>query len=247
MIRSTCTPGLMLALLLASACNSLDGDPPTPATAPVDAGPDPVDGGTGTVDAGEGPDGLTVRVEPSFDTTPGTGFTSCEEHFDCVLADAGCNGCCQQSAVHRSLVSDYEQALADACDAAGPPGAICDCAFGDLVPRCEAGRCVAVERGQLDACFSPANPEPDDGGDPAGCACALEGQQICVGAALVCERVPRAATLAWIAVEDGPCWPRPDNCPDGTVVESAEACLAASSDCYERDDGSFCAVRAADE
>ncbi len=151
MTRSTRTPGLTLALLLASACNSLDGDPPTPATAPVDAGPDPIDGGTGALDAGDGPDGLTVRVEPSFDTTPGTGFTSCEEHLDCVLAGAGCNGCCQQSAVHRSLVSDYEQALADACDAAGPPGAICDCAFGDLVPRCEAGRCVAVERGQLRA------------------------------------------------------------------------------------------------
>jgi hypothetical protein len=146
--------------------------------------------------------------------------------------------------VRRELVDDYEQARADACAARDLGPAPCDCAFADLLARCEGGRCIAVPRTELaDPCFSPQRPDGAYDSDSVGCNCEIEGQQVCVGGvALSCGPIRGTGLFEWRAVADGPCWPRSDACPDGTVVADVRRCLARFADCYQRDDGSFCGV-----
>ncbi|MGD8860936.1 MAG: hypothetical protein PVI30_13075 [Myxococcales bacterium] len=188
--------GLMIALCLVFACDGVDGhEVATSGSGGPGGGADVDAASTGSDAGGAEPDadvnarqptppgGRVVRVDDTGSTV-GTGFTECASHADCALANDGCALCCQQIAVRRDLLGEYEQVRADACDAAGLGPAPCDCAFSDLVPRCEAGQCAAVPRDELaDICDSPARPEGAHEPGSAACHCALEGQQTCVGGA----------------------------------------------------------------
>jgi hypothetical protein len=68
-------------------------------------------------------------------------FRACTEDSDCVLVDVDCNGCCTRDAIAQSLQSVYDESKRHACSSY--MGAICDCSFEDLEPRCIDARCLA--------------------------------------------------------------------------------------------------------
>jgi hypothetical protein len=112
------------------------------------------------------------------------------------------------------------------------------------------GGVTPPDGGPARECFSPTqNFEQAYDKAAVGCACGEPLSQICVGrAALVCERddrmllrMPRPSK--WIAVEDGPCFPREPSCGGGEVRASATACLEDFTDCYQLPSGEFCGVR----
>jgi len=198
---------------------------PTPADPVEDAGGPPIDRLALT------------RIDAEIQITEA--YTDCDTHRDCVLVGTSCNGCCGQGAIDSTLTDTYEQHMEPAC--AGYQGGICDCSFPDVLPRCVDSHCEAVPRAEL-PCYAPGVNEDQAYEEGAvGCACEQRDQSICTGpVALICDESPGGP--AWAAVQDGPCGePEPDpSCSSGTLVPSAETCLAEFFYCYRVPDGQFC-------
>jgi hypothetical protein len=170
-------------------------------------------------------------------------YRECEAHADCELVGTACNGCCNESAIHRGLIDAYTANMATAC--ADYEGAVCDCSFEDLVPRCVDDRCAAIPRENIVECYSHALPEGAYDADAVGCNCDdYAMKSICTGRyALMCQP-SRDSKYAWIAVEDGPCGePEPDlSCTAGEVRPTPTACLDDFEWCWQLENGEYCGV-----
>ena len=170
-------------------------------------------------------------------------YRPCQEHADCVLVENGCDSCCQLDAINVALQSTYSDNFSLACE--GYMGGICDCQPSDEFARCVDGACAAVLRKDIQDCYSPLqNVETAYDVGAIGCACDVEDEAVCIGAAsLYCMRgTTGAATLSWIAVNDGVCARMDRTCMDGTEVATVEECLAMFNECYEMSGGTFCGV-----
>lgn len=75
-------------------------------------------------------------------------YRTCTEDADCVLVETLCSDCCREMAIAVEHEARYQAEFAAVC--ADYRGAICRCIPDDLVPRCEAGTCVALPRDALD-------------------------------------------------------------------------------------------------
>ncbi|HXS16763.1 MAG TPA: hypothetical protein VN764_06225 [Polyangiaceae bacterium] len=93
------------------------------------------------------------------------------------------------------------------------------------------GRVDAVP---LDTCYSPSAPENAYDEMAKGCKCMVDGEGgVCVrGASLLC------VAGSWVALKDGPCEPRTEDCYG--EFGSWSDCLTAFATCVETDAGSFC-------
>lgn len=172
-------------------------------------------------------------------------YTGCTADADCELVSKSCDGCCQLAAIDRGLSEDFESARGRACE--GYRGAICDCDYLDLLPRCQAGRCRAIARDEA-TCYSPTqNLALSDRDDAVGCRCLDFQADICIeGKALVCE--PRGGPInAWSSVADGPCGEAAGDldltCASGERTTTAQACVATYNSCYQLPGGDFCGLR----
>ncbi len=200
-------------------------------------------------DAALGGDGGELLIEPLTLTRVGAtvqitaAYTACAHQNECVLVSTGCDGCCQQGAVHTDLTEYYDFHFETACE--GYEGGMCDCEPEPLYPACRDNRCVALHA--VNDCFSPTqNLDTAYAPDARGCDCPILRQSICVGgAALFCSEYPNDATQQrWAAVEDGPCGePTPDpECGSGERRPTAEACLAEFNTCYALASGEYCGI-----
>jgi hypothetical protein len=169
-------------------------------------------------------------------------YTECSEQSECRAVETSCNGCCEQGAIRRDLNATYEQNRTLACD--GYTGAICDCGFADLVPRCELSRCKLVERTALD-CFSPTqNVETRFDRRAVGCNCDWPSAELCFDGNLYFCASDQGGPYRWVASNDGVCRTAHEDptCAAGEVRASMETCLAEFRRCYELSSGEFCGL-----
>jgi hypothetical protein len=96
----------------------------------------------------------------------GSSYRPCSADRECMLVDVGCNGCCQRDAISEELRTNYLTEHAALC--ADYRGAICDCAYTPLEPRCIDAQCAAVA-------------PPPDASQPDPYALTREGMDLIVG------------------------------------------------------------------
>lgn len=110
----------LLAAVLLPACSVIDSDP----------------------EPGRPPDGATVELVDGGEVTISSSVKTCSRDSDCTLVSTGCNGCCQQQAIHASYRDWYAEAFPVAC--AGYSGPVCDCIPAPVEARCVRQTCEAV-------------------------------------------------------------------------------------------------------
>jgi hypothetical protein len=72
----------------------------------------------------------------------GAAYRPCDEDADCMLVFTGCDGCCQQDAIAKSLEGTYQENFRAACT--GYAGGICDCEYLPADARCVERSCTRV-------------------------------------------------------------------------------------------------------
>jgi hypothetical protein len=117
----------------------------------------------------------------------GSRYRPCSGDTDCVLVETGCDGCCQQDAIAEELREAYRMAFVEEC--ADYEGAICDCDYTPLEPRCVDAQCAAVP------------PEPEDASrpDPDPYALTREGMNVVIGEAYLACAQDADCTLVGIS------------------------------------------------
>lgn len=71
-------------------------------------------------------------------------FKTCKKDADCVLVATGCDYCCQEQALNKTLLDEFQRQFGRACK--GYSGGVCDCEQPfPTKAACENKQCVVVE------------------------------------------------------------------------------------------------------